>query len=157
LWLTVADEQCGTVFNVEDGSGAYAQVNTSGAHVRASVKGFRELPLGAHDRVRAFLEGRGNATWIVDVYEEEYLRPGDRVTVAGRARREPGSSVRIAYRDAPSSRLIVSAALGDELVVATPEAVQQAQGGVYRGGWIAVLLGIATTAAGFLTQWLGKV
>jgi hypothetical protein len=88
LWLTVADEQYGTVFHVDDGSGAYAQVNTNGAHVMARVMGFRELPLGAHDRVRAFLEGRGDATWIADAYEEECLRPGDRVTVAGRARRE---------------------------------------------------------------------
>jgi hypothetical protein len=123
----------------------------------ARVMGFRELPLGAHDRVRAFLEGRGNATWIADAYEEECLRPGDRVNVAGRARREPGVSVPITHRDARSPRLIVAAALGDELVVATPEAVRQAQGGVYRGGWIAVVLGIATTAAGLLTQWSGNI
>src|ERR1019366_6546946 len=154
IMITIADEQCGTPFQVEDGSGAHAEIMTSGAQVMTKAVGFRELPLGAHERVRLFLEGKGNETWIAEAYEEECLRPGDRVSVAGPARRDPMGPEPIPYRDVPASRLIVEAIPGQELVVATPEAVRRALGGVNRGGRIAVVVGIAMIAAGLVGRWV---
>jgi hypothetical protein len=82
VWLTVFDEQCGTTFRVLDGSGEYAQIDMNAVHVMTSAADFHELPLEAHDRVRLFLEGRGSEFWVADAYEEECLRPGDRVLAA---------------------------------------------------------------------------
>ena len=155
VWITAADEQCGMPFHVEDGSGAHAEIMTSRARVMAKAVGFRELPLGAHDRVRLFLDERGIETCVADAYEEECLRVGERVSVAGPARREAGAPVPIPYRDVPSSRLIVEAGPGQELVVGTPEAVRRARGGVYRGGWVAMVLGIAMIAVGLVGRWGG--
>jgi hypothetical protein len=151
LWVTVADEDCGTTFHIDDGSGIHAQVRASGALFMAKTTGFRKLPPEAQERVRLFLETRGNEFWMADEYEEECLRPGDRVRVAGFARREPGSALPILYRNVPSSQLIVEATPGHELVVATPEAVRQTRG-VYRTGWIAVVVGLAMIAAGAVAR-----
>jgi hypothetical protein len=153
--LTVIDEECGVVFHVEDGSGASAQVDPNGARVMTKAVGFGELPLEAHDRVRLFLEGRERDFWIADAYEEECLRPGDRVLVAGLARREPDAPLPNLYRDAPSSKLVLDAASGHELVVATPDAARAAHGGGYRQGWIAVLVGLAMMTAGLVARWGG--
>jgi hypothetical protein len=153
--LTVADEQCGTLFHVDDGSGAAVEVDAGPANVVTTAVGFRELPDGAHARVGTFLEGRGSEVWMADLYEEECLRPGDPVMVAGFARREPGGSVPHLYRDVPSTKLVVDAAAGHELVLATPDAARRAVGGAYRGGSLAVLIGVAMAGAGLLTQCWG--
>jgi hypothetical protein len=116
---------------------------------------FQELPVEAHHRVRSFLEGLERGFWIADRYEEECLRPGDRVLVAGLARHEPGPPVPSAYRDAPSSKLVFDAASGNELIVATPDAAREARGGAYRLGWVAVIIGIATITAGVIARWRG--
>jgi hypothetical protein len=81
--------------------------------------------------------------------------PGDPVMVAGFARREPGGSVPHLYRDVPSTKLVVDAAAGHELVLATPDAARRAVGGAYRGGSLAVLIGVAMAGAGLLTQCWG--
>jgi len=155
VWVTVADEQCGTAFRVHDGSGAFAVVNPTGAHCIAKAVRFNELPLGAHDRVRMFLEGR-RTDWIADVYEEESLRLGDRVAVTGLARREPDTPKPILYRDGPSSRIVLdTAAGGGELVVVTPDAVRRALGGAYRGGRVAIVVGVAMFVAGLVGRLAG--
>jgi hypothetical protein len=156
-WLTVADQQCGTVFEVEDGSGATAQVDASRARVMTTAVSLRELALGAHDRVRLFLEGRGIELSVADRYEEERLRPGDRVLVAGFARREPSAPMPYLYRDTPSTKLVVDAAAGHELVVATPDAARNAVGGAYRAGWVAVLVGVAMVLGGLVGRCVSGV
>lgn len=155
LWITVADEQHGTAFRVDDGSGATATVNANRAHCLAKAVRLHELPPGAHDRVRQFLEGRKADTWIANVYEEEVIRVGDRLTVTGPARREPDTPKPIFYRDGPSSRIVLDAAAGGELVVATPDAVRQALGGAHRAGRIAIVVGVVMLVAGIVGRLAG--
>jgi hypothetical protein len=155
LWVTVADEQCATAFRVDDGSGALAVVKPTGVHCMARTVRFPELPLGAPDRVRLFLEARRSDRWMADVYEEESLRLGDRVTVNGPARREPDAPQQIVYRDGPSSRIVLDAAAGGEVVVATPDAVRRALGGAYRAGRLAIVVGVAMFVAGLVGRLAG--
>jgi hypothetical protein len=155
VYLTIVDEHCGTAFLVEHEADAPTLVNATGARFIAQTTRFRELPLGAHDRVQLFLEARGIETWAADLYEEECLRLGDRVTVARLGRRGAASAEPVPYRDARSSRLFIEAEPGQELVVATPEAARAAVGGGYRGGRIAGVVGLVMVVAGVVARWIG--
>ncbi len=91
---------------------------------------------------------------MADIYEEECLRPGDRVIAVGCGDREPAESVAKNYRDVPSSALIMHAPPGHPVIVGTLANLSRERGGVYLAGRLAMMAGVIAAIVGLFIQWL---
>jgi hypothetical protein len=167
LWQPAIDEQDGTSFDIVDRNADFARVNASEAEVLADGQNFRPpetrshssageaLSEQAHERLGRFLQGRGHEWWFGEMYEEQRISPGERVSAVGLAGRGPGSVVPTIYRDAPSSMLVLLATPEQKLIVVKPEVARRERYGVYLAGQIAVALGLASLALGIVIRLAG--
>lgn len=115
-WHTVIEEIDARDFYVEDGSGQQARIAPRGANTvldKQSVASsglFNDPP----PQLVAFLSSRGisSETWLGMnknmQYLEEVLAPGDSLYAIGPSHREAGPPAPDAYRNGPSSRLVMS-------------------------------------------------
>jgi hypothetical protein len=115
-WHTVIEEIESRDFYVEDGSGQQARISPRGANTVldkqsiASSGMFNDPP----PQLVSFLASRGVSaeTWIGTnksmQYLEEVLAPGDSLYAIGPSHREAGPPQHEGYRNAPTSRLVMS-------------------------------------------------
>lgn len=115
-WHTIVEEIDAREFYVDDGSGQQARIAPRGANTvldKQSVASsglFNDPP----PQLVAFLGSRGIATetWLGTnknmQYLEEVLAPGDSLYAIGPSHREAGPPQPDAYRNAPTSRLVMS-------------------------------------------------
>ena len=167
LWQTAIDEQDAMPFDIIDRSAERARVVAGEAKVLVDARTFRlssealasgfgeTLSPEAHERIGRFLSARGHDLWFGDMYEEECLRPGNRVSAAGCGRLEAGPPVEAAYRHLPSTMLVLRAAPEGQLVVASPEVARRERHGAYLGGKIAMIVGLAAIVAGVVVRLAG--
>ena len=154
IWSIVADESDRLPFAVIDAAGRRIHVEPAEACAAANGGSLRELSPEASERLVSFLGGRDVNYMQATVYEEEVLRPGDRVVAAGVLHRRPAAPVATEYRDGPSTELVLRAPVGGEIVVGTVARLRRDAGTTYRAGRVATAVGAAAMAAGFLLRWL---